>query len=53
MDDWILANAWLILAVVIILPCAGMLIGLVLRKVFKVAPKQEKEHDSKTEDVVD
>jgi hypothetical protein len=47
MDDWISAYAWLILAVVIILPCAGMLIGLLLRRVFKIAPEEKKEHDSK------
>jgi hypothetical protein len=43
MDNWISANAWLIMAVVIILPCVGMLIGLVLRKVFKIAPEEKKE----------
>jgi len=47
MENWILANAWLILAIVIILPCAGMLVGLVLRRVFKVAPEEKKEDDRK------
>jgi hypothetical protein len=47
MDDWILDNAWLILAVVIILPCVGMLVGLVLRRVLKVAPEEKKEPDNK------
>ena len=49
MEDWILA----IITFVIILPCVGMLIGLVLRRAFKVAPKEKKEYDSKTGDVVD
>jgi hypothetical protein len=47
MDDWILENAWLIIAIVIILPCVGMLVGLVLRKAFKVAPEEKKEYNSK------
>jgi len=47
MEDWILENAWLIVSVVIILPCAGMLIGLVLRRVFRIAPEEKKEYDRK------
>jgi hypothetical protein len=45
MDDWILANAWLILAVVVILPCVGMLVGLVLRRLLKIAPEEKKEQE--------
>jgi hypothetical protein len=45
MEDWISANAWLLVTVVVILPCAGMLIGLVLRMVFKTGPEKKKESD--------
>jgi hypothetical protein len=47
MEDRISAYAWLFIAVVIILPCVGMLIGLVLRRMFKVAPEEKKEQDRK------
>ena len=48
MEDWISAHAWLLITVVIILPCAGMLVGLVLRKVFKIGPEKEnKENNNK------
>ena len=42
MKDWMLV----IILFVIILPCVGMLVGLVLRKAFKVAPKEKEERDS-------